>query len=293
VQVADSPLSPRVNAAAVWTGDEVLVIGGDEDAPCVDLCLVEPLPTAAAYDPATDEWRELSDVPGRWFSYQGAVVAAGTVFTPGELDGQGALLTYDVADDDWDHVEPPGTPALPRQFDLVGAHDRLIFVSTCFCPHDPSPNVSLDVRTGAWEELPDDPFPNAARREVVGVGDDLYVFTSQGGTGQVQGAVLHDDADRWTGLPALADTTLPHYPEQDPVVVDDFVVLDGPLAAFDTGTGHRTSLPSDLQGSVPHLDSRPEVPYTSATTWIGDRWFAFGGRLLNGLTDDAYTWSPG
>ena len=50
--LAPSPLSPREHALAVWTGSEVLIVGGADGTR-----------DAAAYDPATDTWRELPGLP--------------------------------------------------------------------------------------------------------------------------------------------------------------------------------------------------------------------------------------
>ena len=292
-QVTESPLSARVNADAVWTGDEVLVFGGDEDAPCVDLCIVEPYRTAAAYDPASDEWRPLTDVPERFFTFHGAVYAGGHVLTSSMFGTDaGGILSYDVEGDRWGRVGPPNGQHLPRQYELVAGDDTVVFVSTCFCPNQPSPHVAFDALREEWRELPDDPFPNAARRQVAFVEGDLYVFTSQGGSGEVEGVVLRQGAARWTALPSLPGATLARYPERGPVVVEHFIALDGQLAVFDTEAAAWSALPAELQTSVPDLESRPPFPWTAAVTWLGDRWFAFGGRLEEGLTNQTYTWAP-
>src|SRR5690606_15246349 len=51
------PLPPRSGAAVVYADDELFVFGGG------------PHTDAAAYDPATDQWREIADTPlgeGGW-----------------------------------------------------------------------------------------------------------------------------------------------------------------------------------------------------------------------------------
>ncbi|QGG96743.1 Kelch repeat-containing protein [Actinomarinicola tropica] len=54
--MADAPLAPRFEPVTLWTGDELLVWGG------YDVDNVE-LVDGAAYDPSTDEWRTIADVP--------------------------------------------------------------------------------------------------------------------------------------------------------------------------------------------------------------------------------------
>jgi hypothetical protein len=59
-ELPPAPLSPRVNATAVWTGSEVVVIGGE---PAVESIRGGANTDAAAYDPATNTWRPLPPPP--------------------------------------------------------------------------------------------------------------------------------------------------------------------------------------------------------------------------------------
>jgi hypothetical protein len=59
-QLPPSPLSPRVYATALWTGSEVVVIGGQ---PAVEASQQRSYTDAAAYDPATNMWRLLPAPP--------------------------------------------------------------------------------------------------------------------------------------------------------------------------------------------------------------------------------------
>jgi hypothetical protein len=70
-------------------------------------------PAAAAYDPATDRWRRIADVPAPWSGDDGTAVTV--------VDGdrpliwrRGHLAAYDTAADRWDDVPgvlPPPEPA--------------------------------------------------------------------------------------------------------------------------------------------------------------------------------------
>ena len=60
------PLSPRANAQAVWTGHEVVVVGGEtEPCPPGADCAILPddLRDGAAYDPGTDRWHRIAQAP--------------------------------------------------------------------------------------------------------------------------------------------------------------------------------------------------------------------------------------
>jgi hypothetical protein len=61
-----SPLGPRANVVAVWTGDDVLVWGGYRGNPTAPLALQ----SGAAYDPTTNSWRKVAD--NQW-AHPGAV----------------------------------------------------------------------------------------------------------------------------------------------------------------------------------------------------------------------------
>ncbi|MBX3284499.1 MAG: hypothetical protein KF703_04075, partial [Actinobacteria bacterium] len=88
--------------AAIWTGSEVIVWGGESDGHR------NGLTTGAAYDPKTDSWRTIAPAPGR--SGRGypstaladhwLVVGGGTKTPPGT-----DVLIYDLETDTWDEVE--------------------------------------------------------------------------------------------------------------------------------------------------------------------------------------------
>jgi hypothetical protein len=54
--IAAGPLSPRQGAAAVWTGTEMIAVGGQGNGNQV-------FDDAAAYDPATNSWRSIASFP--------------------------------------------------------------------------------------------------------------------------------------------------------------------------------------------------------------------------------------
>ncbi len=93
------PLSPRVDHAVMWTGDEMIVFGGVDDAG-------RSLTDGAAFDPETDTWRLLPEAPdgtasvGAFWNGERVVVR-----TPGSVD------SYWVDTDTWYRYEGPVSPA--------------------------------------------------------------------------------------------------------------------------------------------------------------------------------------
>ena len=116
-QASAAPLAPRSDPFVAWTGDEVLVVGGNAGAICPpDADCVSPDPRdfladGAAWDPATDTWSPIAPAPtpvwsGWGFGAVDSAVLGGTVVLHDRQ--QDVWLSYDVASDRWTTLEPPG-----------------------------------------------------------------------------------------------------------------------------------------------------------------------------------------
>jgi hypothetical protein len=111
-----APIGPRTSHQAVWTGTEMVVWGGFGRCCPIDSVIHDS--AAAAYDPVTDRWRRIGDVPPPWSGDDGSAV---TVAADGRplIWRQGHLAAYDAAGNAWSGVagmrpEPsPGSPARP------------------------------------------------------------------------------------------------------------------------------------------------------------------------------------
>lgn len=120
-----APLRPAFGAAAAWTGTEFVVWGGYAGAGTPD---EEAVAQAAAYDPATDRWRELPDapIPG---AYDGEALWTGTeVWVVGGFGGETGrdpmlgAAAYDPATDAWRNLpDLPGPMAAAAWLDTAAA----------------------------------------------------------------------------------------------------------------------------------------------------------------------------
>jgi hypothetical protein len=207
------PLSAREAAAAVWTGEELLLLGGLGGPPCppnADCTTAgEPLVDGAAFDPVGGTWRVLAPAPATMVS--DAVVVGGTVYALGWDDpthrglGHIWLLAYDVAGDSWSIVAGPdgGWMQVPR---LAAAGDRVLAFQGSN-EQQPVPDLLYDPATGTWSELPVAPFEPTYDRSVVAVGDRLVLLAipthELGATGppRYEAAVLEPGAAAWIPLP--------------------------------------------------------------------------------------------
>ena len=107
-----APIGPRTGHQAVWTGREMVVWGGYSR--CCPIDSITHDPAAAAYDPVTNRWRRMADVPPPWSGDDGF---AATVVADGRplVWRRGRLAAYDPAADRWSEVAgtPPAVPPAP------------------------------------------------------------------------------------------------------------------------------------------------------------------------------------
>ncbi|MCB0996154.1 MAG: hypothetical protein KDB21_13740, partial [Acidimicrobiales bacterium] len=204
IRIADPPLSARGGTIRVWTGEELLVAGGSTlaDCPSGQSCDVadDTTPTAAAYDPATDSWRRIADLP---VSQSGQILSSAIVgeevFVMTWYYGI-RLLRYSLPEDRWDAIDV----ADPRRTVLVAMDDRLLLARTA----DPGtelggrdgavePDVILNPSTGEERPLPADPLAPADERSLVWDGEYVYLFTTSLGSHTTEHGVARFDPVTW------------------------------------------------------------------------------------------------
>jgi hypothetical protein len=279
IQLADLPpgwteLPPppeaREQAAAVWTGEELLVWGGDghlDDGAAYDPAAgtwreMAPSPLAArelpaaawtgeellvwggdghlddgaAYDPATDTWRPLPPAPidGR---------APLSVWTGRELIVWGTVqrsgvprdgAAYDPATDTWRAIAD-GPIGLTDATAAWTGDEMIVFGAELDGNNVPSTPTAIgaayDPVTDTWRRLPDSPLSPQAST-AVWTGQELIAWD------YLLGAAAYDPAaDSWRALPDVPLDTMECYPRS--VVVGEIVFGDycGQLAVYDTADG--------------------------------------------------------
>jgi hypothetical protein len=166
----DPPLSPRQSALGLWTGREVLILGGSDAPPCPPSagCFVDATPFAdgAAFDPATNRWREIADSPVPLLGGHGVVIGSAAYLLAGE-----ELLVYRVEDDEWKRAPVP----FEEGYDLVAAGDRLVAYPGSD-EHGVGKDYLFDAKTATWAALPADPLSAAFDRAMAWSGSELVLF---------------------------------------------------------------------------------------------------------------------
>jgi hypothetical protein len=189
VRLAESPLSPRTGATGVWTGEDVLVFGGEQVAcpPNADCAPPdEPaLQDGAAYNPATDTWRRITTplVPVR-YAHTAVIGDAVYVWAHSSYDAEASpvFMRYSIPDDTWTSLPPPtadGQGAAPsiRGMVVTGAGDRLVGYSSSD-EQGEQPDWLYDP-VGGWTQLPDDPHTPAFDRSMTWAADRLVLFDKE------------------------------------------------------------------------------------------------------------------
>jgi hypothetical protein len=111
-----APIAARSEHQVVWTGREMIVWGGITACCPVDSEVHDR--AAAAYDPATNQWRRLPDVPFPWSGDDGDAVTLADGDRP-LVWRRGHLGAFDETAGVWHDVAgvqpapPPGDPGLP------------------------------------------------------------------------------------------------------------------------------------------------------------------------------------
>jgi hypothetical protein len=172
-EVRDPPLSPRQAALGLWTGREVLLVGGSDASPCPPSasCVADPTPLrdGAALDPAAHRWRRIADSPVPLADPQGVVVGSSAYI----LGDRRELLVYRVDRDRWQRIAVPFDPA--AGYGLVAAGDRVV----AFLGSDegrPGRDYAFDPATAAWTALPADPLGAGFDRAMAWTGRELVLF---------------------------------------------------------------------------------------------------------------------
>lgn len=193
VEMAPGPLDPRVNAAAIWQDDEVVIGGGQTG---FDGTAPSPAPIVAAYDPAQGTWRELAPPPLDEIPSDRLDAPPGTPpeFILDRTDGpaitiegyagtSGPQPRWFTLGDDWE--EAP-------LYDLHELDLGLVATSATRDNPDDGPfEVTVRAAPGVWLDGVDGPFTNRMEPAVGAAGDRLLVV------GGLEGRDLEPVGDAW------------------------------------------------------------------------------------------------
>jgi N-acetylneuraminic acid mutarotase len=258
-----APLSARGDATAVWTGAEVVVLGGQPGGggqPGEVGGSTQTYGDGAAYDPSTDRWEQIpAPVPpdGHSLTWNTAIQVAGellawseweTVSSRGNPAGGVDLFAYAEQTGAW-RLIPAAAGALPDAAEVLST-GRLAIVrgetyncGECSGPWVPEATDLYDPVGNSWRRLPADPLTGGL---ATWTGEALFSFNpesemtsaSDPSTDVVPGdASAYDPATNgWQLLPAASsgcDDALPW----SPVWTGQAVILYCTASSANAGDG--------------------------------------------------------
>jgi hypothetical protein len=288
-EIPGSPLTPREATLGLWTGREVLLIGGSDEPACPPTasCASDPTPLkdGVALDPGSGRWRRLAEAPAPLLNAQGVVVGSIAYVLPGA--GR-ELLAYDIDGDRWRLL--PATFATNGRYALVAAGDRLVAYQRGD-EAGPGADYVLDPETATWAPLPTDPLGAAFDRTMAWTGRELVVFdhelTPSPGADRpavTRAAVLDWATRSWRRLPdSTMLATRPWIMAGGKLVNPTLGGADGGQVgnwgrsypyggSVDLAAGTWSTLPnapaSAAESAGAHTDTTAE--YTAASGWVLD-----------------------
>lgn len=174
-RIADAPIAARSDADAVWTGEEMIVIGGNTAPPCPPNAACARTGTelvdGAAYNPVTDTWRTITAAPVR--EINDAVWTGDQILVLADRDEAGrsaALFSYTPGTDTWQSL--PAPPTLTVGAGLLWNGSQAISVARV-----DGRITAYDPTASTWQELPPDPLGCASEATLAVAEVQLYVFT--------------------------------------------------------------------------------------------------------------------
>ncbi|MFN2589075.1 MAG: Kelch repeat-containing protein [Actinomycetota bacterium] len=278
-----APLEARTGHTTVWTGEEMIVWGGEvaTDGENYGADAAD----GASYDAAQNRWREISPSPLEPRSAHTAVWTGGEMIV---LGGVGEVrfadgASYDPSDDAWRPIDASPLGALSHHT-AVWAGDRMIVWGGCRARAAQSDaGATYFPATDSWEMLPTSPLAPRCDAESVWTGRELVVWGGERTSSRqlADGAAYDPATDRWRKLPGA-----PLDPRRGPVFQwtgTSLVVWGG---SFDDYKGRSVSGPfadgaeyDPVENTWRALPPSPLEPRDyAASVWSGDAMIVWGGN---------------
>ncbi len=168
-RLPDLPFATSLPITA-WTGEEVLVVGGDTrpcppNAGCANPSRI--ITTGAAYDVDDERWRPIADAPQPLAGYDRSTFVDGTLVV--QTDEGRTWLAYDVAEDAWRRLPAPPEPTLDA--------GSLTADGSGFVALTESRGVVRHDLGRAWVPYPDPPLRPVT---AVAIGNGIAVSSADG-----------------------------------------------------------------------------------------------------------------
>ena len=210
-RLSPSPIPGRLYHHMVWIGPEVIVWGGSTRCCPIDSVIHDP--AAAAYDPRTDRWRRLPDVPRPW-SGDGGPAAVDQADDAMVIWRAGHLARLDPASGAWQDLGSP--PESPSDCQARTSYGPLaagaVVGSRLFAWSGPCSlefSWTFDLHAGEWKASS---APVTGLRSIHAAGDRLFGITRPQSGDPTTWSLVELDTRHDTWGPASRVPAPPSYP---------------------------------------------------------------------------------
>jgi hypothetical protein len=246
-KVSDEPLESGAGRTAVWTGDEMLVWGGEsgKDHRRPD--------NGAAYDPETDRWRELPRSPHWSLGNHSAIWTGREMIVWGGVGMSRLGDAFDPSTGEWRTIAL--APIGGRwHHSAVWSGEEMIVWGGRVGEDLATDAAAYDPDSDSWRELPLAPVPGRDIHAAVWTGEEMIVWGGWGANnrrGLSDGAAYNPATDTWRKLPrapidSAVSETVGAWTGRALIVVG----RDGALAAYSPAQNRWTTLTESPGGAV-------------------------------------------
>ena len=271
--IPEAPIAPRVRAATVWTGTEMLVWGGHDPAGAY-----RALADGAAYNPETKTWRLLPEAPIQPNTSVSAVWTGRAMVAWVPQRNQQSALSYDPARDEWTVLPAPPSVVLKGVSTVWTGTEMIVWAGHDQDGEAQRGGFAYEPGAERWREVATAPIAPRFRSGAVWTGAEMIVWGGDSGDGAVgthhgDGAAYDPATDSWRRIAAAP------LPPRDPGGVlwngREMVVLGGYTG--DNGVPARDGASYDVEGDV--WTQLPDIPVRGLTEFAvaGDAIVAWRG----------------
>lgn len=243
--MSDSPLEVSAGRTAVWTGDEMLIWGGESG----DGSHGRP-DNGAAYDPISDSWRELPSSPGWSLAGHSAIWTGTEMIVWGGVGMEGRGAAFDAVAGSWRTIAPTPVEGRHRHTAVWTGQEMLVWGGQG--GEDPlATGAAYAPDSDSWRELPPAPISERDLHAAIWTGEEMIVWGGWNSRVLPNGAAYNPMTNTWREMPrapisaALLDSSV-GWNGREMVVVG----ADGTLAAYSPRENEWAMLPDPPTGRV-------------------------------------------
>ncbi len=269
--VAQASLEARRAHAVVWTGEEVLVLGGYNDDGALE--------DGAAYDPVENTWRKIADAPAPVSAHAKAWTGSELIIWGGF--GRDVDVAFDPEADEW-RTLPPAPIADRMDHSMIWTGEEVIVWGGETGDYQRlDDGAAYNPATGQWRVLEEAPIEPRRGHVAVWTGEEMIVWGGRTSRPREHPTTVHDAGaynpatGQWRTLPR-GGFTRQSWPHTAVWTGENMVVsCDGcspRLATYDPHDGWSG------------LDTEPplEPRENHRLVWTGEQLMVLGGETDDG-----------